>query len=84
MRLSSPLGLGVTCPEGSPSPSSDERVPSVVAEKARAERSSLGFAFGCRFWVLRAGAFGLDDQNAGIVSGKKRSRPDDCGRARDV
>ena len=68
MRLSSPLGLGVTCPEGRPSPSSDERVPCVVDEKARAERSSLGCALGLRFCVLMAaGAFGLEDQNAGIV-----------------
>lgn len=80
MRLSSPLGLGVSCPEGRPSPSSDERVPCVVEEKARAERSSLGFALGLRFCVLMAGALGLEDQKAGIVW--RRERPVD--RVTDV
>ena len=47
--LSRPLGLGVTAPDGSPSPSSEERVPWVVVEKARAEGSSLGLVVGLRF-----------------------------------
>lgn len=47
LRLSRPLGLGVTAPDGSPSPSSEERVPWVVVEKARAE--SFAVELGLRF-----------------------------------
>jgi hypothetical protein len=64
MRLSRPLGFGVVCPEGTGSPSSDDRVPWVVVENARAEGSSVGLLVGA---VLMGGALGLDDQNAGIM-----------------
>lgn len=58
MRLSRPLGFGVTWPEGS-SFSSEDRV---VEESAR---SSGGALVGAA--VLMAGALGLEDQKAGMV-----------------
>ena len=64
MRLSRPLGLGVVCPDVTGSPSSEDRVPWVVVENARAEGSSVGLLVGA---VLMGGALGLDDQNAGIM-----------------
>ena len=65
IRLSRPLGFGVVCPEGTGlSPSSEDRVPRVVVEKARAEGSSVGLLVGA---VLIGGAFGFEDQNAGIM-----------------
>jgi hypothetical protein len=65
MRLSRPLGFGVVCPDGTElSPSSEDRVPWVVVEKARVEGSSTGLLVGA---VVMGGAFGFDDQNAGIM-----------------
>jgi hypothetical protein len=57
MRLSRPLGFGVTCPDGS-SFSSEDRV---VEESARSSGGALVGA------VLMAGALGLEDQKAGML-----------------
>jgi len=58
IRLSRPLGFGVTCPEGM-SFSSEDRV------WADSALSSAGLLVAA---VLICGALGLDDQNAGITS----------------
>jgi hypothetical protein len=57
MRLSRPLGLGVTCPEGR-SFSSEDRV---VEESARSSGGALVGA------VVMGGALGLEDQKAGML-----------------
>jgi hypothetical protein len=67
MRLSRPLGFGVVWPDRTPS-SSEERVPCVVVEKALSSAAAAGTLVGARLAVLMEGAFGLDVQNAGMVS----------------
>ena len=66
IRLSRPLGLGVVCPDREAS-SSDERVLWVAVDCARDEGSSAGLLVGGGACVLIAGAFDLDDQNAGMA-----------------